>query len=106
VSWEGVGEDTKSSYSACLREISQKASRKKGAVRSQKYDLAYVRMAHMRISRRGQWYNTTTTQCPRFLVYARAIKIHERLSKLPNIVYAPKSTARFSPFYAADFSWC
>jgi hypothetical protein len=29
VAWEGVGEDTERSYSACLREISQNASREK-----------------------------------------------------------------------------
>jgi hypothetical protein len=29
VAWKGVGEDTEKSYSACLRKISQKASRKK-----------------------------------------------------------------------------
>jgi hypothetical protein len=29
VAWEGVGEDTEESYSACLLEISQNASRKK-----------------------------------------------------------------------------
>ena len=29
MAWEGMGEDTERSYSACLREISQNASRKK-----------------------------------------------------------------------------
>jgi hypothetical protein len=40
VAWEGVGEDTKKSCSACLREISQNAKKKKN------YDKYAVKNVH------------------------------------------------------------
>jgi hypothetical protein len=42
VAWEGVEEDTERSYSACLGEISQNASKKKnGPLKSKKYSQIY-----------------------------------------------------------------